>query len=115
MMLTENRIWPCGHPHPGMSGRLAGTQPPPPGVCCQKDPAGNTVCSDGKIYPPGCPSCPAVNMPGVAEYRTEGSRLIPIPPAPNMCAGGRSVLGSVLTLAALAGVGTALYVLLRKK
>lgn len=27
--------------------------PPPPGVCCQKDPAGNTVCSDGNIFPPG--------------------------------------------------------------
>jgi hypothetical protein len=33
--------------------RELGKQPPPPGVCCQKDQAGNTVCSDGRIYPPG--------------------------------------------------------------
>lgn len=33
--------------------RLGAGRPPPPGVCCQKDPAGNTVCSDGQIYPPG--------------------------------------------------------------
>ncbi len=32
---------------------LGQKQPPPPGVCCQLDPAGNTVCSDGQIFPPG--------------------------------------------------------------
>jgi hypothetical protein len=26
--------------------------PPPPGVCCQKDARGNTICSDGKGYSP---------------------------------------------------------------
>ena len=41
----------CG----GVSHRsvMGQKQPPPPGVCCQLDPAGNTVCSDGNIYPPG--------------------------------------------------------------
>jgi len=49
--------WPCGHLHPelnGLSNRSLGYgHPPPPGVCCQKDPAGNTICSDGQIFPPG--------------------------------------------------------------
>lgn len=32
---------------------LGSSHPPAPGVCCQKDKAGNTVCSDGFIGPPG--------------------------------------------------------------
>lgn len=33
--------------------RALGKQPPPPGVCCQRDARGNTICSDGRGYPPG--------------------------------------------------------------
>lgn len=51
MYQVLNTAWPCGHVHSGPS--LGQKRPPPPGVCCQLDPAGNTVCSDGKIYPPG--------------------------------------------------------------
>lgn len=39
-------------PYPGRRSSL-GAGPPPPGVCCQKDQAGNTVCSDGMVYPAG--------------------------------------------------------------
>lgn len=42
-------------PHCGqvshLGSRMGQKRPPPPGVCCQKDPAGNTVCSDGQIFP----------------------------------------------------------------
>ena len=38
----------CGAPQLGQAKRQ-----PPPGICCQLDQAGNTVCSDGSIYPPG--------------------------------------------------------------
>jgi hypothetical protein len=41
----------CGKRH--SPARMGQKQPPPPGVCCQKDPQGNTVCSNGRIYPPG--------------------------------------------------------------
>jgi hypothetical protein len=44
-------------PHCGgtshLGSRMGQKRPPPPGVCCQLDQAGNTVCSDGQIYPPG--------------------------------------------------------------
>lgn len=51
MYPVMNAVWPCcGRTHHGPS--LGQHGPPPPGVCCQKDPAGNTVCSDGMIYPP---------------------------------------------------------------
>jgi hypothetical protein len=46
-------LWPCGHYHEAALGRSLGKREPPPGVCCQKDQAGNTVCSDGQIFPPG--------------------------------------------------------------
>lgn len=40
--------------HPRVrTATLGSSHPPAPGVCCQKDPAGNTVCSDGFIGPPG--------------------------------------------------------------
>lgn len=35
------------------SSTLGQKRQPPPGVCCQLDQAGNTVCSDGNIYPAG--------------------------------------------------------------
>ena len=37
----------------GFRSGLGQKQPPPLGVCCQLDPAGNTVCSDGQIFPSG--------------------------------------------------------------
>lgn len=90
MMRTLNS-WPCGHAHPELSGlgaALGAGQPPPPGVCCQLDQAGNTVCSDGNIFPPGCPKAPATNVPGQAEYYNDGGVLRPTPPPPGSCAPG---------------------------
>ncbi len=56
-MLGLTRFYPAPRPmapKPYRVPRALGYgHPPPPGVCCQKDPAGNTVCSDGNIYPPG--------------------------------------------------------------
>ncbi len=49
-MLGESRFYPAPR---GVPRSLGAGHPPPPGVCCQKDPAGNTVCSDGQIFPPG--------------------------------------------------------------
>ena len=88
-----NKIWPCGHAHPEAaalhgSRRLAGTQPPAPGVCCQQTEDGlSVICSDGMGYNTQCPSCPYPNTPGYAKYQQVGSQLIPIPPTAGMCAG----------------------------
>lgn len=105
----------CGAPRLGQT-----KQPPPPGVCCQLDPAGNTVCSDGRIYPPGCPKCPETNVPGVAEYQEVGGQLIPIPPTADDCpsgvsgapagaAGTGSALGTLVGLGVLGAVAYGVY------
>lgn len=41
----------CGVSH-APSARMGQKKPPAPGVCCQLDKAGNTACSDGRVYPP---------------------------------------------------------------
>lgn len=114
--------WPCGHHHPELKGlegrRLAGTQPPPPGVCCQLTEDGlSVICSDGQGFNSSCPVCPAPNMPGFAKYQQVGSQLIPIPPSPGSCnnpaSGSASGSGSLLPILAIAGAGVLGYFLLK--
>jgi hypothetical protein len=41
------------HAQPKMNRNMLGQkQQPAPGVCCQKDARGNTICSDGRGYQP---------------------------------------------------------------
>lgn len=94
MFPVLNAVWPCGHHHPeaaalaGSGRSLAGTRPPPPGVCCQMTEDGlSVICSDGQGFNATCPVCPYPNTPGYAKYQQVGSQLIPIPPSAGMCAG----------------------------
>lgn len=135
-MKVENAAWPCGHTHPelislgGARRNLAGTMPPPPGVCCQITEDGLTVaCSDGMMYNSACPKCPYPNTPGYAKYQQVGSQLIPIPPDPGLCAGGGASAGvlpgaaapapsgnlfsGLLALGAVGAAGYGIYTLLR--
>lgn len=135
MYQVENAKWPCGHTHPellslgGAARNLAGTQPPPPGVCCQLTEDGLTVaCSDGMMYNSACPKCPAPNTPGYAKYQQVGNQLIPIPPDPGLCAGAPggvlpgisapqasgNLFSGVIALGVLGAVGYGVYTLIRK-
>lgn len=122
-----NAQWPCGHTHPdliGLSGpdrSLAGTQPPPPGVCCQLTEDGlSVICSDGMGYNVQCPKCPYPNTPGYAKYQQVGSQLIPIPPSPGDCAGTGSDSpvspgggGALLPVLGIGAAGLLAYFLFR--
>lgn len=113
--------WPCGHSHPDLAGvpahQLAYGRPPAPGVCCQLDPAGNIVCSDGMIYPPNCPKCPDPNVPGVAEYDNDNGILRPRLPSPGSCvntgAAATGQGGLLMPLVLVAGIGVLGYYLLK--
>lgn len=64
-------------------------KPVPAGICCQATKDGGAICSTGQGFPPDCPNKPEPNVPGVAEYITQGGYIVPKPPpAPvnNVCA-----------------------------
>jgi hypothetical protein len=108
----------------------AGGVPLDPTLNCQHDSRGNTVCSNGLYFPPGCPRTPPEEYfsPGIAPDEVHGTVLeAKIPPprgtpgAPPLVGGGGSGAassgasgGSVLPYAAggIAAIGL-LYALLR--
>lgn len=62
----------------------AGAVPLDPTLNCQRDARGNTVCSNGLYFPPGCPKTPPEDYfsPGIAPDEVHGSILeAKIPPA----------------------------------
>lgn len=65
-----------------------------PTLNCMRDARGNTLCSDGKRYPPGCPNTPPEQYftPGITPDVTTGSQIEGQQPAPRAAgsAGGAS-------------------------
>lgn len=55
-------------------------KPVPPGICCQATKDGGAICSTGQGFPPTCPNKPEPNVPGIAEYITQGGYIVPKPP-----------------------------------
>jgi hypothetical protein len=55
-----------------------------PTLNCMKDARGNTICSDGSHYPPGCPKTPPpeVFSPGITPDVTTNGRIEGQIPAP---------------------------------
>lgn len=82
------------------------------------DARGNTVCSDGSHYPPGCPHTPPPEYftPGITPDVTTGGRIegqIPAPRAAGSAPGGGG-FPVVPVAAGVVGVGAiAAYFLLR--
>jgi hypothetical protein len=66
-----------------------------PTLNCMRDARGNTICSDGKHYPPGCPTTPpdSAFSPGITPDVTTGSRIEGQIPAPRS-AGFAAVTGA---------------------
>lgn len=57
-----------------------------PQLNCARTKEGGVLCSDGKYYPPGCPS-PKVEEGAAAEYERQGGWLVPVtPPARSLTA-----------------------------
>jgi len=103
-----------------------------PTLNCQKDARGNTVCSDGMHYPPGCPHTPPEQYfsPGIAPDEVHGGIIEAKIPAPRAAgtAGGAGVPSApsapgaapaaaggtspILPIAAIGGVGILAAVLL---
>lgn len=122
------------HSHPIMGQAScpvgAATGPYDPSLNCMRDARGNTVCSDGKHYPPGCPRTPPAEYftPGVTPDVTTNGRIegqIPAPrqapapaPAPAVVtpppapSGGFPIV-PVAIGGGLAAAGFAAYMLLR--
>lgn len=62
----------------------AGAVPLDPTLNCQRDARGNTVCSNGLYFPPGCPKTPPEEYfsPGIAPDEVHGTILeAKVPPA----------------------------------
>jgi hypothetical protein len=60
-----------------------------PNLNCMKDARGNTICSDGSHYPPGCPKTPPPEYfsPGITPDVTTGGRIEgQVPPPKNQAA-----------------------------
>lgn len=89
-----------------------------PTLNCMKDARGNTVCSDGSHYPPGCPHTPAPEYftPGVTPDITNANGMIegqiPAPKGALETPAGSSAL--MVGAGALTAAGLAYYFLFRK-
>lgn len=87
---------------------------------CMKDARGNTVCSDGQHYPPGCPHTPPESAftPGITPDVTTNGRIegqIPAPrgggsaaPAPTAGSAPASPASSPLLMAGAGALGAGL-------
>lgn len=66
-----------------------------PTLNCMRDARGNTICSDGSHYPPGCPKTPpdSAFSPGITPDVTTGGRIEGQIPAPRS-AGFAAVTGA---------------------
>lgn len=74
-----------------------------PNLNCMKDARGNTICSDGSHYPPGCPHTPPPEYfsPGITPDVTTGGRIEgQIPPPKNQGAAPAPVPAPTTTIAA---------------
>jgi hypothetical protein len=94
-----------------------------PTLNCMRDARGNTVCSDGSHYPPGCPHTPPDQYftPGVTPDVTTGGRIegqIPSPrgaasagpvSGPGATSGGSSILPIAIGGVAVAGLAAVLF------
>lgn len=94
-------------PRPAMAGSCpgharmgqtcpTGTVPLDPTLNCQHDARGNTVCSNGLYFPPGCPKTPPDEYfsPGIAPDEVQGTIIqAKIPPARGT-AGAPPLVGS---------------------
>lgn len=99
----------------------------PADLNCQHDARGNTVCSNGMYFPPGCPHTPPDQYfsPGIAPDEVRGGALqakIPPPRTSSTPVGSSpdtpSAPPSIGVIAAgvgiLGAVGTALYLIMRR-
>lgn len=93
---------------------------------CMRDARGNTICSDGGRYPPGCPHTPPDQYftPGITPDVTTGGRIEgqqPAPrgggsaPAPGAAAssGGSSIVPIAAGAASLTAIGAIAYFLFK--
>jgi hypothetical protein len=79
-----------------------------PNLNCMRDARGNTVCSDGMRYPPGCPKTPPPEFfsPGITpDVTTNGMIEGQVPPPKNQAAAPAAPAPAAAPAAAASGPG----------